>query len=418
MRLKTIVNQCCNFNGFVVGESKFIESRNEITIRIRSRKNSKPICSGCDKPAPGYDRLSEKLVQHIPFWGFQVFFLYAMRRVDCPYCGVTVEVVPWAKGKQQITYYYSKYLADWAKEMSWKSVAYRFRTSWQTVFRAVENVVKFGLEHRKLNNVSALGIDEVQYHKGHKYMTLVYQIDKESRRLLWVGKDRTMKTLRRFYADTWNINRNFRKGIKVICTDMWKPYLRVIKEKTPNAINVLDRFHVMQKFSKALDEIRAEEVRRLKKEGQDPVLTKTRWYFLKRRFNLTRSQKGKLKELVEMNLNTVKAYILKEQFHKFWEYNSPTWAGKFLDNWCELVEESELEPMIKVSKMLQRHRELILNYFRAQKEFNSGIVEGMNRKVNLTVRKAYGFRSFEVMKIALYHQLGKLPEPVFTHRFW
>ena len=269
-----------------------------------------------------------------------------------------------------------------------------------------------------IDEVTALGIDEVQYHKGHKYMTLVYQIDVGSRRLLWVGKDRTKKTLRRFYADTWNINRKFRKGIKVICTDMWKAYLTVIKEKTPNAINVLDRFHVMQKFSKALDEIRADEVRRLKKEGQDPVLTKTRWYFLKRRFNLTRSQKGKLQELVEMNLNTVKAYILKEQFHKFWEYKSPTWAGKFLDNWCELVKESELEPMIKVSKMLQRHRELILNYFRAQKEFNSGIVEGMNRKVNLTVRKAYGFRTFEVMKIALYHQLGKLPEPVFTHRFW
>jgi len=119
-----------------------------------------------------------------------------------------------------------------------------------------------------------------------------------------------------------------------------------------------------------------------------------------------------------MNLNTVKAYVLKEQFHHFWDYKSPTWAGKFLDNWCELANESELEPMIKVAKMLQKHRELILNYFIAKKEFNSGIVEGMNRKVNLTIRKAFGFRSFDVMQTALYHQLGKLPEPVFTHEFW
>ena len=119
-----------------------------------------------------------------------------------------------------------------------------------------------------------------------------------------------------------------------------------------------------------------------------------------------------------MNLNTVKAYILKEQFQRFWEYTSPTWAGKFLNNWCELVEESELEPMIKVAEMLQNHRELILNYFIAKKEFNSGVVEGMNRKVNLTIRKAFGFRSFKVMQVALYHQLGNLPEPTFTHEFW
>ncbi len=416
--MKTILNRCCNFNGFVIGKSKFDDHKKKIIVEISARKNSKPICSCCENLAPGYDRLAEKLVQFIPFWGFKIFFLYALRRVNCLNCGVKVEKVPWAKGKQHITHHYSKYIADWAKEMSWKAVATRFRTSWQTVFRAVKNTVAYGLNNRDLSGVSALGIDEVQFQKGHKYVTLVYQIDRGRRRLLWVGRDRTMKTLRRFYTDMWHIDRKFRKGIKVVCSDMWKAYLKVIKEKTPKAINVLDRFHIMQKFNKAIDAVRAQEVKRLKKEGKDPVLTKTRWCFLKRRFNLTRSQKGKLKDLVDMNLNTVKAYVLKEQFHKFWEYKSPTWAGKFLDNWCELANESDLEPLIKVGKMLQSHRELILNYFIANKEFNSGVVEGLNRKVNLTVRKAFGFRTFEALEIALYHQLGWLPEPEFTHRFW
>jgi transposase len=128
--------------------------------------------------------------------------------------------------------------------------------------------------------------------------------------------------------------------------------------------------------------------------------------------------KTQLKELVKLNLNIVKAYILKEQFHKFWKYNSPTWASKFLKNWIELVHESELQPMIKVTKTLENHHDLILNYFIAKKEFNSGIVEGLNRKVNLTVRKAFGYRSLDVMKTALYHQLGKLPEPQFDHDYW
>ena len=171
-------------------------------------------------------------------------------------------------------------------------------------------------------------------------------------------------------------------------------------------------------MGKALDSIRVQEAKRLRREGNEVILKNSRWCFLKRKFNLTKSQKGKLKELVNMNLSIVKGYILKEQFHKFWEYNSPTWAGKFLDNWCELALEAELKPMIKVTEMLQRHRNLILNYFRAKKDFNSGIVEGLNRKVNLTIRKAFGFRSFEVMETALYHQLGHLPEPSFKHNFW
>ncbi len=342
-----------------------------------------------------------------------------MRRVQCPRCKkIIVEKVPWANGKNHLTYIFACFLASWAKEMPWKTVAYRFHTSWQTVHKSVKMVVDYGLKHRIINNVTALGIDEVQYHQGHKYMTLVYQIDKGCRRLLWVGKDRTKKTLRRFFADMWNIDRCFRKNIKVVCTDMWKAYLHVIKEKVPNAINVLDKFHIMQKIGKALDQVRVAEAKRLKEEGKEVFLKGSRWCFLKRKFNLTKSQKGKLKELIDLNLNIVKAYILKEQFHKFWDYISPTWAGKFLDNWCELVRESELKQMIKITTMLQKHRDLILNYFIAKKEFNSGIVEGLNRKVNLTVRKGFGYRSFDVMETALYHQLGNLPEPSFQHEFW
>ena len=418
MRLKTALNECCHFENFVIGEAKFSKDKKQIIVQLRARVNSKALCSGCEKPGPGYDRLPEKQVQFVPFWGFQVFFNYAMRRVDCKNCGIKVESVPWASGKQTVTHHYAKYLADWAKEMSWKTVAQRFRTSWQTVYRAVEMVVVYGLAHRSVKGVESLGIDEVSYQSGHQYMTLVYQIDEGCRRLLWVGKKRTKKTMRRFFADMWHLDRSFRRNIKVVCTDMWKAYLHVIREKTPHAINVLDRFHVMQKFSKALDQIRAQEVKRLKAEGKEPVLKQSRWCFLKRRFNLTRSQKGKLKELVDMNLNIVKAYLLKEQFHKFWEYKSPTWAGKFLDNWCELVTEAELQPMTKVAEMLQNHRELLLNYFRVKKCFNSGVVEGFNRKINLTIRKAFGFRSFQVLQIALYHQLGQLPEPTFAHEFW
>lgn len=120
-------------------------------------------------------------------------------------------------------------------------------------------------------------------------------------------------------------------GIKVICSDMWKPYLKVIAKSLPQAVNVLDRFHIMQKFNKAIDKVRADDARRLRADGEEPALAKSSWCFLNRKENLTEKQSFKLNELLKMNLRTVKAYLLREQFQKFWQYSSPGWAGRFLD---------------------------------------------------------------------------------------
>jgi transposase len=206
--------------------------------------------------------------------------------------------------------------------------------------------------------------------------------------------------------------------IEFVCSDMWRPYLRVIRERCTNALNILDRFHIVAKMNDALNDVRAAESRKLVQDGFEPVLTKTRWCVLKRKENLTGQQRIRLRDLLKYNLQTVRAYLLKEQFQYFWNYNSPTWAGKFLDEWTSLVMRSRIEPMKKVARTLHNHRELILNYFRAKKQFSSGVVEGLNNKVKVTMRKSYGFRTFRITEIALYHALGKLPEPELTHRFY
>src|SRR5262249_55660888 len=129
-------------------------------------------------PAPGYDQLPERRFEFIPLWGFLVFLLYAMRRVDCRPCGaVVVEEVPWADGKHTLTKAYILFPAGWGRRLSWKETAQAFRTSWEKVFDAVEYVVTWGLERRTLGQIDAIGVDEIQYAKGHKYLTLVYQID-------------------------------------------------------------------------------------------------------------------------------------------------------------------------------------------------------------------------------------------------
>jgi transposase len=415
MRLISILNQCYHFPGFVYVVARLNKSSKSIEVEVRERIGSKGKCSICHTPAPTYDHQPARRFEFVPFWGFMVFLLYSMRRVSCPQCGVKVEAVPWGCGKHQMTTAYVLFLAHWAKKLSWKDTALSFHTSWDKVCQAVEVVVAWGLEHRTLGPIQAIGVDEVAYGKGHKYLTLVYQIDAQCTRLLWIGKERTVKTFEGFFD---MIGAELSGKIEFVCSDMWKPYLRVIRERCSNALNILDRFHIVAKMNDALNNVRAAESRKLAHDGFEPVLTKTRWCVLKRKENLTEKQSVRLRDLLKYNLQTVRAYLLKEQFQQFWDYTSPTWAGKFLDQWTTLVMRSRIEPMKKVAKTLRNHRELILNYFRAKKQFSSGVVEGLNNKVKVTMRKSYGFRTFRITELALYHVLGKLPEPELAHRFY
>ncbi len=416
MELTTILNRCHHFRGFVYEHARFSADRKSIEVVVRPRKGSAAVCSRCHLPAPGYDQLAERRFEFIPLWGFLVFLLYTMRRVNCRRCGiVAVEEVPWGDGKRTLTKAYMLFLARWARRLSWKETAEAFRTSWDKVFDAVEHVVAFGLEHRVLGQIDAIGVDEIQYAKGHKYLTLVYQIDLDLTRLLWVGRERTIESFRGFFTV---IGDELASKIVFVCSDMWEPYLKVIREKCSEALHILDRFHIVAKMNKALDEVRAGEARHIASEGGVPVLKKSRWLLLKREENLKTEQRFRLRDLLRYNLKTVRAYLLKEAFQQLWDYNSPTWAGKFLDDWCRQVMRSRIEPMKKIARSLREHRELILNYFRAQKLLSSGVVEGLNNKAKVTMRKSYGFRTFRCLELALYHSLGKLPEPESTHEFF
>ena len=193
---------------------------------------------------------------------------------------------------------------------------------------------------------------------------------------------------------------------------------KVYSRDYPESFHILDRFHIVAKLNKAIDEVRADEYRQMNKDGYEPVLKNSRWCLLKRKENLTEKQEAKLKELLRYNLRSVRAYLLKEDFNGFWEYVSPAWAEKFLDRWCTRVMRSKIEPMKKVTKTIRAHKPLILNWFKAKKAFSSGIVEGLNNKAKVTTRNSYGFRTYQGAEIALYHALGKLPTPPMTHRFY
>ena len=258
-------------------------------------------------------------------------------------------------------------------------------------------------------------VDEIQWRKGHDYVTLVYQIDAGSRRLLHVARHRTTESLSGFFD---MLGREASSSIRYVCSDMWKPYLQVIAEKAPQALHVLDRFHIVANLQKAVNEIRAAEARKMKAEGYEDVLKHTKYCFLKNPENLTDNQRLKLKDVLQYDLKSVRAYLLKEAFQQFWSYRSPRWAEWYLKKWCARAARSRLPPITKFVATIRKHQPLIMNYFKAKKQLSSGVVEGLNRKVNLATRKAYGYRTFDALHTALFQTMGDLPEPESTHEFF
>ena len=342
-----------------------------------------------------------------------VVLLYCMRRVDCRACGVRVEAVPWGIGKHQLTKAYMLFLAHWARKLSWQETALSSRNTWDKVCQSVEYVVQWGLERRRLGPIVAIGVDEIQYGDGHKYLTLVYRIEQRIHPPAMDRPERTMEGFDRFFT---LIGEGLAKQIEFVCSDMWKPSLNVIAERCSQAIHILDRFHIVATMNAALNDVRADEAQATRGRLRT-YLEKVPLVCAEAQAQLTEHQRFRLRPAALQPADHASLFA-EGGFPATLVYESPTWAGKFLDEWCRQVMRSRIEPMKKIARSLRSHRPLILNYFHAKKQFSSGIVEGLNNKAKLTMRKSYGFRTFHVLETALYHALGKLPEPDVAHKFF
>jgi transposase len=216
----------------------------EIEINVEAHGAMRGRCSRCQQPAPGYDRLAQRHWRHVPLWGISTCYYYAPRRVECTEHGIVVEHIPWSDGKRPVTRAMMGFLARWARRLSWRETAQVFQTSWEAVYRSVEWMVQWGLAHRPLQGVESIGVDEIHWGRGLRadnFLTVIYQIDKHCRRLLWVGERRSEATIRRGLQA---LGPEVVKGLRFVCSDMWKPYLKVIAAQAGQALHVLDRFHI------------------------------------------------------------------------------------------------------------------------------------------------------------------------------
>jgi len=284
-----------------------------------------------------------------------------------------------------------------------------FHVSWSTVAAAVKQAVEYGLAHRDAAAVVFLGIDEISRQKGHLYHTQVY--DLTGRRLLWSGEGRDAGTLRAFFAE-WGPERTGR--LVGICCDMWAPYVEVIREFAPHAILVFDKFHLIRHLLDAVNQVRKQEAR--EQQGANPELLRgSKYLWLKNPWNLTPRQKERLGFLEKLNLKINRAYLLKESFARFWDYQNKTWAKRFLAKWFWWATHSRLKPLRNFAWLLRRHQEHILSYI--DLPLDNGAAEAMNNNAKAISHRAHGFRTGKWFSTILLHCLGDLPMPTCVHRF-
>jgi len=267
----------------------------------------------------------------------------------------------------------------------------------------VKGVVEWGLKHRKLKAVHEMGMDEVSRKKGHKYLTLFWDLKRKV--LLWIGEERTEATVEGFFK-WWGKRRA--RSLRAVCLDMWRPYVKVVKAKATQAVLVFDRFHVVRHLNEAIDEIRR-KVMAQEKAPWVALLKGTKYLWITNPWNLRQDKRLQLQALLKLNLPLVKAYILKEAFRRLWEYTYRGAAAKWLAGWLRSVKRTKLEPLKKFAAMVEKHWDGILAW--VDLGINNGVVEGMNNKIGLVKRRAFGLRKPENQKLAIYHCCANLPLP-------
>jgi transposase len=337
-------------------------------------------------------------LRHLP-----LVITYHPRRVVCPTCGVRVEGVPWAYRWSRVTKSLSRVVAELARSADLSTVAREYQINWKTVAGILHQVVQWGLAQRRRRPLRVLGIDEVSRKKGHKYLTLVYDLERGE--LVWAGKDRTRATVEGFFDE---LGRRRSSRIEAVCMDMWAPYRDVVGERASQAVVCFDRFHVVQHLNEAVDEVRRSLVRKLSGPGR-AVIKGMRFVLLKNPWNHTPKQKQSLQAMVRSNSPLSRAWYLKEDFQRFWDYVSEAVAEQHLKKWLWWATHSRLEPFKRFARMIREHLDGILAW--TSLRISNGALEGMNNKVKQVSHRSYGFRNDDRYIEAIYHNCAGLPLP-------
>ncbi len=350
----------------------------------------KPRCSCCGEVRPGYDH-RDKPVRwvHLGIGAIRFILEYAPRRVECPTCGVRIELVPWAGADSRFTRPFEEMTAYLAQITNKTEVARMMGISWRTVGNIVERVVAERLDPDRLNGLVRIGVDEFSYRKRHRYITTV--VDHDTHRIVWAAEGKNSETLDAFFHE---LGQERSKRIEMVTIDMSAAFIKSIEAKAPHAQIVFDRFHVQRLASDAVDEVRREMVRRLKEldaPEEAAAIKNSRFVLLKKPWDLRPKEWDKLSAIQEHNAPLYRAYLLKESLAAVFDETALDDAKRELNRWLAWASRSKLAPFVKAARTIRKHKDGILAYVKTK--LTNGLVEGLNNKLRMIARRAFGFHS-------------------------
>jgi transposase len=366
----------------------------------------------CGKPCRSiYDHRRHR-ARDLGCGGREVYLDFEMRRVTCKTCGVRNETLAFLSANTKFTLRFAMQIGGLCRAMTIQDVARRMHLDWHTVKELDKIYMREQLRRAGPPSPRVIGIDEISVGKGHSYRIVVS--DLEAKRAIWFGgTGRTEADMDLFYAF---LGKGNAAQIRLAVMDMWKPFRNATQTHAPQAAILFDKFHVLRHLGEALDKVRKSEYARV--TGSKRKFIKGQKYvLLSHRENLGPEGKRSLKLLLKANKRLNTAYLLKESFGQLWDYDREGWARRFFDTWKAQLRWQRLGPYEKFAAMIERHWDGIAAYCKPENKVALGFVEGLNNKIRVFQRRAYGLRDEEYLKLKIL--TARLPElenlPKITH---
>ena len=418
MRVTTAFKRLCRLDDVNVTAVEFLATMVVVTVALRRRRLLCPHCG--HKTRWRYDtRPVPSRWRHLDLGTWRLEVRADLRRLRCPTHGVVVEGVPFARPGAHLTRDLDDLLAWLATRMDKSAVARLCRVSWRTVGRACERVVATELDPDRLDGLFRIGVDEISWRKHHKYLTLV--VDHDRGKVIWGAKGKDAKTLDAFFDE---LGPQRSAQLSAVSLDLGPAYLKSVQAEghAPQAVVCADPFHLVKLVGEALDEVRRElwnQLRRLPDDRWAKDFKGSRWALLKNPEDLTETQAAQLARIRRNRGGMWRAYEMKEQFRAIFAGDlGRDEAGELLDRWCARAQRSRLAPFVKVARTMRERRELLLNA--VEHGISNGRVEGLNTKVRLLIRRAYGFHSADAALALVMLAAGpidlKLPHERPAHK--
>jgi len=368
-------------------------AQNFVTITVRPDERYVPICHKCQRKVKQIHSYHSRMIRDLNVFDAKSFISVAYRRLRCPHCGTVVEELPLMNPYERVSRRLTSYILELCRYMTIKEIAEHLDLDWKTVKEIHKRFLKHKYSHEERGSPKILVIDEISIKKRHRYLTII--ADWESGRVLGVGEGRSYETLKRFFL---SLSETQRLCIEAVAMDMWNPYIKAVLESCPHVKIVFDQFHVVAAFGRVIDQVRNIEYQKASKAGK-AVIKESKYLLLKNKKNLRKDEKPRLSALLDLNETLTTTYILKDYLKQLWQYRYPRWAIKAITHWCNIAFESGIAPVVDFAKTIVRYAYGIINH--CTFPIHTGRLEGINNKIKVIKRKAYGFNDTEYFSLVI-----------------